>query len=35
VVIGPAEDGGYYLLGNETILIFQNKTGEQIFLKRQ
>jgi glycosyltransferase A (GT-A) superfamily protein (DUF2064 family) len=32
VVIGPAEDGGYYLLGlkkNNTI-IFKIKTGEQI-----
>jgi glycosyltransferase A (GT-A) superfamily protein (DUF2064 family) len=38
VVIGPAEDGGYYLLGlkRNNPLIFQNKNWEQIlFLKRQ
>jgi glycosyltransferase A (GT-A) superfamily protein (DUF2064 family) len=37
VVIGPAEDGGYYLLGlkRNNPLIFQNKNWEQILLKRQ
>jgi glycosyltransferase A (GT-A) superfamily protein (DUF2064 family) len=38
VVIGPAEDGGYYLLGlkQKQSSYFPNKTGEQIlFLKRQ
>jgi glycosyltransferase A (GT-A) superfamily protein (DUF2064 family) len=35
VVIGPAEDGGYYLLGlkRNNPLIFQNKTGNRYCFK--
>jgi glycosyltransferase A (GT-A) superfamily protein (DUF2064 family) len=35
VVIGPAEDGGYYLLGlNETILLFsKTKLGTDTVFK--